>query len=148
MPLIVLGKTVLEQRPGQRRYATMATILAGIVMLVAVCQPPFGSGRAQDAIHEPSSTAVYPEPGREEWLARVAEAKRRARELALQQRMRSPASAADLSAEEERLASERVINDNTLQRGDIVSTSKGLFVFRGQPDQERRESDFVALPRR
>lgn len=124
-------------------------VLAGIVVLVAVCQPPHGSGRAQDAIDAPSSReADFSEPGREEWLARVAEAKRRARELALEQRMRSPASAADLSAEEERLASERVVNDSSLQRGDIVSTSKGLFVFRGQPDQERRESDFVALPRR
>jgi hypothetical protein len=118
-------------------------------MLVALCQPPYGSVRAQDAINNSSSTDVdSSEPLREEWLARVAEAKRRARELALERRMRSPASAADLSAEEERLASERVINDSTLQQGDIVSTSKGLFVFRGQPDQERRESDFVALPRR
>ena len=124
-------------------------VLAGIVMLVAVCQPPYGSGRAQDAINNPSSTeSDFSEPGREEWFARVAEAKRRASELALEQRMRSPASAADLSAEEERLASERVINDSSLQRGDIVSTSKGLFVFRGQPDQEHRESDFVALPQR
>lgn len=118
-------------------------------MLIAVCRPFYGSGRALDAINDLSSAEdVFSEPDREQWLARVAEAKRRAREFALEQRMRSPAPAADLSAEEARLASERVIGDSSLQRGDIVSTSKGLFVFRGLPDQEHRESDFVALPRR
>jgi hypothetical protein len=124
-------------------------VLAGMAMLIAACQPFYGSGRAQDAINDLSSAEdVFSEPDREQWLARVAEAKRRAREFALEQRMRSPAPAADLSAEEARLASERVIGDSSLQRGDIVSTSKGLFVFRGQPDQEHRESDFIALPRR
>ncbi|SRR6266481_7688886 len=124
-------------------------VLAGIVMLVALCRPPYGSVRAQDAIHDPSSAEdVFSEPDREQWLARVAEAKRRAREFALEQRMRVPSPAADLSAEKERLASERVMNDSGLQPGDIISTGKGLFVFRGQPDREHRESDFVALPRR
>ena len=46
------------------------------------------------------------------------------------------------------MASELVLNDDSLQLGDIVSTNKGLFVFKGQSDQERRESDFVALPPR
>jgi hypothetical protein len=49
-------------------------------------------------------------------------------------------------ADEERMATERVLNDDSPQRGDIVSTNKGLFVFRGRSDQERHESDFIALP--
>ena len=124
-------------------------VLAGLVMLIAVCQPLYRNCRAQEAINDLSPAEdVFPEPDREQWLARIAEAKRRAREFALDRRWRAPASAADLSAEQERLASERVINDSSLQWGDIVSTSKGLFVFRGRPDQERRESDFIALPER
>ena len=124
-------------------------VLAGMVMLIAVCLLLCGNGWAQDGIDGPSSTEdVFSEPAREQWLARVAEAKRRAREFALEQRMRTPASAADLSAEQERLASESVMNDSSLQRGDIVSTNKGLFVFRGATDQEHREGDFVALPQR
>jgi hypothetical protein len=49
-------------------------------------------------------------------------------------------------ADEERMATERVLNDDSPQRGDIVSTNKGLFVFRGRSDQEWLESDFIALP--
>jgi hypothetical protein len=147
MPRTVLVAAILKAIP-DLRHATGVTI-GGIAALSVLCQLPYGSARAQDAISDPSSAAVdFSDPDRQEWLARVAEAKRRARDFALEQRMRSPTSAADLSAEERRLASERVINDSSLQRGDIVSTSRGLFVFRGQPDQDRREGDFVALPRR
>ena len=84
---------------------------------------------------------------RDQWRERIAEAKRRARQFALEHRGRpvfDPPSIAD----EERMASELVLNDDSLQLGDIVSTNKGLFVFKGQSDQERRESDFVALPPR
>jgi hypothetical protein len=52
------------------------------------------------------------------------------------------------TADEERLASERVLNDDSLQSGDIVSTDKGLFIFKGRSDQERSFSDFVPLPPR
>jgi len=51
-------------------------------------------------------------------------------------------------ADQEQIASERVLNDGSLEPGDIVSTNKGLFVFKGRSDQERRESDFIALPSR
>jgi hypothetical protein len=84
---------------------------------------------------------------REQWRERVAEAKRRARQFALERRGR-PTFENPSIADEERMASERVLNDDSLQRGDIVSTNKGLFVYKGQSDQERRESDFVALPPR
>lgn len=124
-------------------------VLAGMVMLLILFQPLCSSGCAQEAINDPSSAEdTSPEPDREQWLARVAEAKLRARQFALEQRMRAPAAAADFTTEEERLASERVLNDNSLRWGDIVSTNKGLFVFRGRPDRDHRESNFVALPQR
>jgi hypothetical protein len=43
---------------------------------------------------------------------------------------------------------ERALNDDSLRQGDIVSTNKGLFVFRGRSDHEHRESDFIPLPPR
>ncbi len=84
---------------------------------------------------------------RDQWRQRVAEAKRRARQFVLEHRGRSTFDTPSM-ADQEQIASERVLSDDVLKRGDIVSTNKGLFVFRGRPDQERRESDFIALPPR
>jgi hypothetical protein len=49
---------------------------------------------------------------------RVAEAKRRARQFALEQRERLTFEAAPM-VDEESMASERVLNDDSLRRGDI-----------------------------
>ena len=83
---------------------------------------------------------------RAEWQERVENAKRRAKQFALKHQGRS----VNLPSVEEReqVATERVLRDDSLQRGDIVSTNKGLFLFKGQPDQERHESDFVPLSSR
>ena len=37
------------------------------------------------------------------------------------------------------------LRDSTLRRGDVVATSKGLMVFRGQGGAHHSERDFVAL---
>jgi len=92
---------------------------------------------------EPQSGAPA-DMSRTEWGERVAEAKRRAREVRLAQRRRAVFDEPSI-ADEERLASERVLNDDSLQSGDIVSTNKGLFVFKGRPDLERSDGDFVPL---
>jgi len=86
-------------------------------------------------------------PDRDQWRERVAEAKRRSQQFALEHRQR-PAYDPLSIADEEPISSGRVLNDDSLQWGDIVSTNKGLFVFRGQSDRERRDSDFIALPPR
>jgi len=57
-----------------------------------------------------------------------------------------PADAVGPTLEEERrLASERVLNDVTLERGDIVVTNKGSFVFSGSTTEPRKPTDFVPL---
>ena len=81
---------------------------------------------------------------RAEWRERVAVAKRRAQEVRLEQRGRAVYKAPSIE-DQERLASERVLNDDSLQLGDIVSTNRGLFLFKGKPDRERSDSDFVLL---
>jgi hypothetical protein len=104
------------------------------------------SAFAQDAISNSVPDAPL-DMSRDQWRERVAEARRRARQFALEHRGR-PTFDPPSTADEERMASERVLDDDSLQRGDIVSTNKGLFVFKGQSGQERRESNFVALPPR
>src|SRR5258708_34111807 len=119
-------------RPGgYLAKARLFATLSGIVFLTsAVLWPPGASSFAQDAISNQGLDRVAPEIGRDQWRERVAEAKRRARQIAVEQRRRPRFDAAP-SVDEERIASERVLNDDSLQPGDIVSTNKGLFVFRG-----------------
>jgi hypothetical protein len=42
-------------------------------------------------------------------------------------------------------ASRRILGDDSLQPGDIVSTNRGLFRFQGAPDRERKPDDFVRI---
>ena len=88
-----------------------------------------------------------PEISREGWRERILEARRRSKEVAIERRANPPLFVA-VPEDPARIATDRVLNDDSLQRGDIVSTQKGLFVFQGRSDQPRRQEDFVALPTR
>jgi hypothetical protein len=127
--------------------ARLACILPVITAVALGCLQLFGaSSFAQDAISTAAPEDDAPlNMGRDQWRERVA--KRRARQFTLGHRGR-PVFDTPSKADEERIATERVLNDDSFQRGDIVSTNKGLFVFKGQSDQERHESDFVPLPSR
>jgi hypothetical protein len=127
-------------------------VRAAALVTLGFSQPLAVGCFAQDAISNPAPEIGNPAPqddtpidmSRGQWRERIAEAKRRSRQFALEHRRRpvfDPPSIAD----KERMASERILNDDSLEPGDIVSTDKGLSVFKGQSDQERRESDFVAL---
>lgn len=83
---------------------------------------------------------------REQWLARVEQAKQLANEVA---RIIGSAPAPDVDPlQQDRRASERAMRDDTLRPGDIVSTPNGLVLFRGNPDAEHGPEDFVKLPAR
>ena len=47
--------------------------------------------------------------------------------------------------ERARRASDQVLNDMSLQRGDVVSTVDGLFVFVGDGERSRSPTDFLPL---
>ncbi|MGJ4927630.1 hypothetical protein ACQR1I_20475 [Bradyrhizobium sp. HKCCYLS2038] len=47
----------------------------------------------------------------------------------------------------EQLATERVLNDETLQAGDVVATDRGLFLLRGRLDDGRLILQPVPPPR-
>jgi hypothetical protein len=112
---------------------------------ISVPEPVF----AEDAVTVVPEDAGPIDMPRVQWRERILEDKRRARQLAIGQRGRMPYQPPPPSREEEdREASGRVLNDDSLQPGDIVSTNKGPFVFKGRPDRERGNGDFVTLPPR
>jgi hypothetical protein len=49
------------------------------------------------------------------------------------------------AAEAERIASEMAMNDSLLQKGDIVVTDRGFFVFRG-PAPDGVTNEFTRVP--
>jgi hypothetical protein len=103
---------------------------------------------AQNTPESPAANEqVRPEVSRQEWLERVQEATRRAKVAAVEHRIH-PERYTPSAEEKARMASERVLNDDSLQPGDIVSTDKGLFVFRGIANHPPKSEDFVPLPNR
>ncbi|WP_146690805.1 hypothetical protein [Bradyrhizobium canariense] len=119
-------------------------IAFGLLLSLPIARPC----AAQDALADPTvEPEVQPEISRQEWLVRVQEAKRKAREVAAERRSH-PDLYAPSPEDQAHVASERALNDGSLQPGDIVSTDKGLFVFRGRLDQHPTSEDFVQIPRR
>lgn len=79
---------------------------------------------------------------RQQWQEQVSAEKRRIRELAIRRRLHPEV---ETVVSQERQASERVLNDMTLRRGDIVVTDRGSFVFIGNADEDRMPGDFVPV---
>jgi hypothetical protein len=76
---------------------------------------------------------------RDQWRERVRTTKLRIQEQAARRRIQD---ADNGPTEEAERASERVLNDDSLMKGDIVVTDKGMFVFRGRSNEEHKASDF------
>jgi hypothetical protein len=45
----------------------------------------------------------------------------------------------------EKIATQRVLNDDTLQPGEIVSTDKGLLLFRGRSAPDGQTAEFAPI---
>ena len=132
----------LAAQMGARTLWLAAAVMASCSVL------PSASSLAQDSIGTSSSDdETLASISREEWRQRVQEAKQRAREAAIERR-NHPELYVPVPEDPELSATERVLNDESLQQGDIVATKRGLFVFRGRSDQPRREDDFVPVPPR
>lgn len=85
-----------------------------------------------------------PEVSRDEWRQRIDDARQRAKEVS-RERREHPELYKPVPEDPDLVATERLLNDDSLQRGDIVSTKKGMLVYQGRPDQPRREQDFVPI---
>jgi hypothetical protein len=81
----------------------------------------------------------------EQWQQRVLDARRRSEEFVAN--ARTHAADTRLSDREDaEAADQRIMNDPSLQRGDIIATSKGLLVFVGRNNDQRQPGDFVPVP--
>lgn len=85
-----------------------------------------------------------PEVSRDEWRQRIEDARRRAKEVA-RERREHPQLYKPIPEDPDVAATERLLRDDSLQRGDIVATKKGMFVYQGRSDQPRRDQDFVPV---
>jgi len=85
-----------------------------------------------------------PEVSRDEWRQRIEEARRRAKEVS-RERREHPELYKPIPEDPDLVATERLLRDDSLQRGDIVATKKGMFVYQGRSDQPRRDQDFVPV---
>jgi hypothetical protein len=81
---------------------------------------------------------------REQWQQRLEQARRRSEEFVANARANS--AAADEFDQKDAEASERAMNDSTLQPGDIVATDKGLLIFTGK-DEVRGIGNFKLAPK-
>jgi hypothetical protein len=80
---------------------------------------------------------------REQWQARIKAARERSETIRLERKFFAPRPPTAVELAE--AASRRVLEDDSLRPGDIVSTNQGFFRFQGAPDQERTPNDFVRI---
>src|SRR5262249_44153648 len=123
-------------------------IVALILVSLAVLTSSGGHGWAAD---EPEMAPATPDPGppeisRDAWRQRIEEARRRSKQEA-QERRDHPELYEIVPEDPDVVATERLLNDESLRNGDIVSTKSGLFVYRGRGDRPRRKEDFVPIAR-
>ncbi|MCP3472175.1 hypothetical protein NLM33_17820 [Bradyrhizobium sp. CCGUVB1N3] len=118
--------------------------LAGDESVSAEVSTPGASTPADAAGAE---TAPSPDSlmSREDWKRRISEARRRADQARLDWKLQAPLRAAIPPDPPEKIASQRVLNDDTLQPGDIVSTDKGLLQFRGWSGVDGQAAQFVPV---
>jgi hypothetical protein len=83
------------------------------------------------------------EISREQWQANIKASRERAEMMRRERRRFVPLlPTVDEIAQ---AASKRILDDDSLQPGDIISTNRGLFRFQGTPDRERKPDDFVRI---
>lgn len=128
-----------------------------MVVLVVVLQAWSGQGRASDEastmppITDDQTSDLGPSPdsllSREDWKRRIEEARKRAALARRDWQLNAPLRMLAPDPPE-KIATQRVLSDDTLQPGDIVSTDKGLFLFRGRSGADGQTAVFVPIARR
>lgn len=83
------------------------------------------------------------EMSREEWQTHVKAARERANMMRREGKsfVAQPPTLDEIAAE----ASKRILEDDSLRPGDVISTNRGLFRFQGSSDRERKPDDFVRI---
>jgi hypothetical protein len=84
-----------------------------------------------------------PEISRDEWRTQIKAAREQLETMRRERKSLAPSMPTPEEVAEE--ASRRALEDESLMPGDVVSTSQGLFQFRGSRHGERRPKDFVKI---
>ncbi|SHJ85930.1 hypothetical protein SAMN05444159_1709 [Bradyrhizobium lablabi] len=118
----------------------LKTWLVMLVVNTAVCE----RGVTQDQIEggQPAEGS-QPEISRDEWRSKVEDARRRAEQQRREGINLIPPQVSETAIEAE--MSRRAIEDESLQPGDIVSTNRGLFKFKGGPLENRGPDNFEPM---
>ncbi len=107
------------------------------------------SSLAQDVNPDEDTTQIT----REEWIRRVEHARERVMILRAQKHI-GPRERSDLERAQEN--SDRAISDDLLRPGDIISTTRGLLIYKGksgtgvstgQTKDRIRNDEFAPMPR-
>jgi len=114
-----------------KRATHALAVIASTSLIAAV---PIGC-RAQDLATEQETSRKQ----REDWETRVKASRDRIELIRREHRSFVLPPTTDETAE---AASASVLDDETLVPSDIVSTTRGLFRFRGAPNRERTPEDF------
>jgi hypothetical protein len=113
---------------------TVALFVAWSLLASSAC------GFAQELESFPDSTLTV-----EQWQQRLQETRRRSEEFIENARTQT-ADPAPSAKEDAEAADQRAMNDPSLQRGDIIATSKGFLVFVGRDSEEHQPGDFLPAP--
>jgi hypothetical protein len=114
----------------------MLRLIAAALWLLASCSLPCLAEGLSD--QDPALMT------REQWQAHLKGLRERADVLRLQRRSFAPPPP-PLQEELAEQASRRILEDESLQPGDVISTNRGLFRFQGSPNRERTPDDFVRI---
>ena len=109
--------------------------LLGAIGLLALCS---NGCLAQERPDEDTS-----QMSRDQWRSRVQSSRERAEIARRERKAFTPLT--PTTEELAEAATRRVLEDDSLRPGDLVSTNRGLFRFEGAPDRERRPDDFVRI---
>lgn len=128
-----------------RRFAALSRAVVAAALGLGLTSPSFCLAQTEP---EPTINDYLPpsepEVTRDEWRQRIEDARRRAKEVS-RERRDNPELYKPVPEDPDIVATERLLHDDSLQRGDIVATKKGLFVYQGRSDQPRRDQDFVPV---
>jgi hypothetical protein len=95
--------------------------------------------QADDVAASPDSLVT-----REAWKQRIEQARARAEQARRDWRLNAPLRPFTPDPPE-KIATERALSDDTLQPGDIVSTTNGFLLFRGRSGVDGQAADFVPI---
>ena len=116
----------------------MLRLLTTLLICGAAWLPAYGLADESDSTDDTSGWQLSPH----HWHQRVEDARRRTEAFVAAARSRQTETSPPITHDEASAADQRIMNDDNLRPGDVVATSKGLFVFVGRSEGQHAPDDF------